>query len=174
VGAHPQLDQRCDIYALGLVMFEMFTGSTAFTGETPIVVALKQIHDRPQDPRDIERAIPQHLAKAILRCLEKDPDKRFQSVQELQTALLEEPHPLEGTSKVWQDSPWAARTAAGLATLAVIVLATAFIVIARGMIQPADDSRPSAAEFSAFHGRNDQYRRVVEHVSQRLPERQLR
>jgi class 3 adenylate cyclase/formylglycine-generating enzyme required for sulfatase activity len=144
------VDQRCDIYALGLVMYEMFTGSTAFTGETPMVVALKQIQDRPQDPRDIERTIPQHVAKAILRCLEKDPDKRFQSVEELQTALLEEAHSPERTSKVMQDSPWAARTAVGLATVAAIVLAVAFIMLGREFIQPAD-SPPSAAEFSAFH-----------------------
>jgi serine/threonine protein kinase/class 3 adenylate cyclase len=145
------VDQRCDIYALGLVMFEMFTGSTAFTGETPIVVALKQIQDRPQDPREIERTIPQHLAKVILRCLEKDPDKRFQSVEELRTALLDEPHSLEGSSKVLQDSQWAARTAVGIATLAAIVVAAAFIMVGRGIIQPAADSPPSAAEFSAFH-----------------------
>jgi len=145
------VDQRCDIYALGLVMFEMFTGLTAFTGETPMVVALKQIQDRPQNPRDIERTIPQHISKAILRCLEKDPDKRFQSIEELQTALLDEPHSLEKTSKVWQDSPWAARTAVGLATLAAIVFVAAFIILGRGTTQPAADSPPSAAEISAFH-----------------------
>jgi serine/threonine protein kinase/class 3 adenylate cyclase len=145
------VDQRCDIYALGLVMFEMFTGSTAFTGETPMAVALKQIQDRPQNPHDIERTIPQHISKAILRCLEKDPDKRFQSIEELQAALLDEPHPPKRTSKVWQDSPWAARAAAGLATLAAVVFVAAFIMLGRGTTEPVADAPPSAAEFSAFH-----------------------
>src|SRR5262249_49953015 len=104
-----------------------------------------------QNPRDIERTIPQHISKAILRCLEKDPEKRFQSIEDLQTALVDEPHSLERTSKVLQDSPWAARTAAGIATLAAIVFAAAFIMLGRGTTHPAADSPPSAAEFSAFH-----------------------
>ena len=86
-----QVDQRADIYALGLVLFEIFTGSAPFTADTPIEVALKQIREAPPKPRDIEKAIPEHIERAILRCLEKDPTKRFQSVAELQTALLDEP-----------------------------------------------------------------------------------
>src|SRR6266850_1083455 len=85
------IDQRADIYAFGLVLFEIFTGSAAFTAETAIEVALKQIREAPPNPRDIEQAIPEHIERAILRCLEKDPAKRFQSVEELQTALLGEP-----------------------------------------------------------------------------------
>jgi class 3 adenylate cyclase len=137
------VDHRCDIYAMGLVMFEMFTGSPAFAGATPMVVALKQIQERPQNPCDIECTIPQHIARAILRCLEKDPDKRFQSVEELHAVLLDEPLSLEKTSRVWSDTPWAARTAVGLATLAAIVLAAAFIIVGRGTAQPGADSSPS-------------------------------
>ena len=55
-----------------------------------MVVALKQIQDAPGKPQELEHTIPDHISKAILRCLEKDPAKRFQSVEELQAAILDE------------------------------------------------------------------------------------
>ncbi len=80
-------DQRADIYSLGLVLFEIFTGSPAFRGDTPMLVALKQVQEQPPDPREIDDMLPEHVGAAILRCLEKDPEKRFQSVDALQAAL---------------------------------------------------------------------------------------
>src|SRR5262249_1631109 len=84
------IDQRADIYSLGLVLFEVFTGMAAFTDDTPVAMARKHIEDAPRNPREIEPIIPERIAKAILRCLEKDPSERFQSVEELQAALLDE------------------------------------------------------------------------------------
>jgi tRNA A-37 threonylcarbamoyl transferase component Bud32 len=85
------VDLRADIYALGLMLYEVFTGSTAFKGDTPMAVALKQIHETPPAPREVEPALPAHVEKAILKCLEKNPAKRFQSVAELEAALTREP-----------------------------------------------------------------------------------
>ncbi len=84
-------DHRADIYALGLVLYEMFTGVAAFQGDTPFAVALKQIHETPPPPRELEPALPAHLEKAVLKCLEKNPAKRFQSVDELEAALAAKP-----------------------------------------------------------------------------------
>jgi hypothetical protein len=84
------VDPRADIYALGLMLYELFTGSTAFKGDTPMAVALKQIHETPPAPREVEPALPAHIEKAILKCLEKNPAKRFQSVDELEAALTKE------------------------------------------------------------------------------------
>jgi serine/threonine protein kinase/class 3 adenylate cyclase len=149
------IDQRCDIYAIGLVLFEMFTGSTPFKGETPIEVALKQIQDAPEDPRNVERNIPDSIAKAILRCLEKDPAKRFQSVEELHAAVLEASQSLEKASrvrKIRKATLWAEWTAVGLATAAAVFFAVAFIILSRRTVpKPETNSAPSDAEFSAFH-----------------------
>jgi serine/threonine protein kinase len=76
-----------DIYALGLVLYEMVTGIPAFAGDTPIAVALKQVRDLPRPPREIILNLPAHIESIILKCLQKDPAERFQSVDELEAAL---------------------------------------------------------------------------------------
>jgi serine/threonine protein kinase len=82
-----QVDYRTDIYSLGLMLYEMFTGAQAFQAETPVAAALKQIREMPPLPHEIDPTIPVAIERAILRCLEKDPAKRFQSVEELERAL---------------------------------------------------------------------------------------
>jgi eukaryotic-like serine/threonine-protein kinase len=81
------IDQRADIYSLGLVLFEVFTGSPVFAGNTPLVDAFKQQCEGGQ----VEHHVPEYIARAILRCLEKDPANRFQSVQELRGVLSSDP-----------------------------------------------------------------------------------
>ena len=81
------VDYRTDIYSLGLILYEMFTGSQTFQAETPVAVALKQLREEPVAPHEIDPAIPVFIERAILKCLQKDPAKRYQSVAELQTAL---------------------------------------------------------------------------------------
>ncbi len=81
------VDYRTDIYSLGLMLYEMFTGSETFHADTAVAVAVKQMQEAPRPPHEIDPNIPVFIERAILKCLEKDPAKRFQSIGELETAL---------------------------------------------------------------------------------------
>jgi serine/threonine protein kinase len=81
------VDYRTDIYSLGLILYEMFTGSQAFQADTAVALALKQMRETPPAPHDVDPTIPVTIERAILKCLEKEPSKRFQSVAELETVL---------------------------------------------------------------------------------------
>ena len=78
---------RSDIYSLGLVLYEMVTGVAAFQGESPILVALDQLRRVPKRPAQIVPSVPSALEQVILKCLEKQPSKRYSSVDELDAAL---------------------------------------------------------------------------------------
>jgi len=81
------VDYRTDIYSLGLIMYEVFTGAQAFQADNAVAVALKQMREAPVPPHEIEPAVPVGVERAILKCLEKEPPKRFQSIGELESAM---------------------------------------------------------------------------------------
>jgi serine/threonine protein kinase len=86
VGGKP-VDYRTDIYSLGLILYEMFTGSPAFHADNPVAVALKQMQEEAVPPHEIDPAIPAYIERTILKCLLKNPANRFQSIAQLENAL---------------------------------------------------------------------------------------
>ncbi|GHO68674.1 protein kinase [Ktedonobacter sp. SOSP1-52] len=76
-----------DVYALGIVMYEMLTGRTPFDGDTPVAVAMQHIQDTPAPPSHFNPNIPPALEDVILRCLEKIPEMRYRDGSSLARAL---------------------------------------------------------------------------------------
>jgi serine/threonine protein kinase len=82
-----EVDQRSDLYSLGIIIYEMVTGRVPFSGETPLSVALKQKTETPRNPRELNAMISEDLSRLIMKCLQKDKEKRYQTAAELRADL---------------------------------------------------------------------------------------
>jgi eukaryotic-like serine/threonine-protein kinase len=81
------VDQRSDLYSVGVVLNEMLTGSVPFTGDTPVEIAMKHISAVPQPPSATRPDVPEDLDLVVLRALAKDPRERFQTAEEMDSEL---------------------------------------------------------------------------------------
>jgi serine/threonine protein kinase/Flp pilus assembly protein TadD len=82
-----EVDQRSDIYSLGVILYEMATSHVPFEGDTALSIAIKHKTEIPKDPKSLNPNIPDDLKRLILRCLEKDKVKRYQSAAEVEAEL---------------------------------------------------------------------------------------
>jgi len=83
-----KVDERSDVYALGVVLFEMLTGHVPFHGDTPMATALKQIQEAPPLDGPAAEGIPADLLPLLRRALAKDPGARFQAARDMAAAMI--------------------------------------------------------------------------------------
>ncbi|MGD8624234.1 MAG: protein kinase, partial [Anaerolineae bacterium] len=83
------VDPRCDIYSLGVVLYELVTGRVPFEAETPLAVLLKHINDPLPPPRQLEPDLPEVVERVILKAMAKAPEDRFQRAGAMVDALAE-------------------------------------------------------------------------------------
>lgn len=83
------IDGRSDLYALGIIFFEILTGVTPFDNDNPMTVMYRQVNEPAPDPRRLNPDIPERMARVILKMLDKRPHRRFANAHDVMQAVFE-------------------------------------------------------------------------------------
>ncbi len=92
------IDNRTDLYACGLIFYEMVTGDVPFKAESALALMYQRVKEKPENPKTLNPEIPDYFVRIIMRCLEVDPARRYQSAREILTDLDAQRAPSRGHS----------------------------------------------------------------------------
>jgi Tol biopolymer transport system component len=148
-----KVDARSDVFSFGSLLYEMVTGRRAFAGGSRAETLGAVLHAQPQPPSEIVAHLPKDLDKLILRCLRKEPDKRFQHVADVKVEL-EEIHEGSTSSATATDGSRSLRWAWGsriTAVLIIVVVAGAGLAFLRRSRRPATPA-PTVIPFTTLQG----------------------
>src|ERR687898_797060 len=124
------VDQRSDIYSVGIVLYELLTGKLPFTGETPLEIAMKHLSEIPKPPSALRPEVSPDLDMVVLRALAKDPADRFESAEEMDREVARVASGAAVTSET-ADAATAVLAGAGLAESAPTMVSRRPVVAPR-------------------------------------------
>jgi serine/threonine protein kinase len=116
-----ETDERADIFALGVILYEMICGKRPFSGESAVEVMNSILTEDPPDLSETNPKIPSMLARIVRRCLEKKPEQRFQSASDLSFALEALTSPASGVARETAVTPVSSASRRRLNWLAAVV-----------------------------------------------------
>jgi tetratricopeptide (TPR) repeat protein/predicted Ser/Thr protein kinase len=148
------IDHRVDLYALGLILYEMLTGDVPFHADSTIQLMYKRVNETPKSPKDLNPDLPDWLVRVVMKCLERYPDNRYQSASEILSDLDSATAPAKSGARTMQITlPQQLSIPGGritLAAVAVVILAAITLAIPGvrhrifgGAAQTAGEAAPS-------------------------------
>jgi WD40 repeat protein len=171
------LTTAVDVHGLGAILYELVTGRPPFRAGTQVDTLMQVLHQEPASPRQINRAVDRDLEKVCLKCLHKEPGRRYDSAaalaDDLQRWLDGEPvvaRPIPAAVRAWK---WARRrpALAALGATATIATAALFVLgmvyndrLQRALGEVAEQKNAVAQAQSESDGLREESRRVLDHV----------
>jgi serine/threonine protein kinase/tetratricopeptide (TPR) repeat protein len=122
------VDNRTDLYALGLILFEMVTGDEPFKGDSTLQIMYRRVKEKPPNPKNLNPELPDYLVRIILRCLEREPSRRYANAAEV-LADLRAAHATSGARTVQFTLPSIERKTWLLAIVGAAVILLALLAV---------------------------------------------